>query len=218
MSAQTLPGSVIRIGLHSARLPLSTAERLVGRVGLDISAFPPVAAYDAVEAQFKMVIGRLLSDEALFEEGERQEEAIRRRAGAARMAARAADVRDAAEERLDGAVSGAERLRDDVHERAEQRRAEIEREEAQARRQAEEKARRREEAERRAARTRQKAVEAKERQAELERIKAESEALDRRQEAVDADRVVTAIDERLEEKKTARRSGRTTANNNGSGR
>lgn len=213
MSAQTVPGSVVRLGLRSARLPLSTLERLIGRSGIDISTLPPIAALDAFEAQIKKMVGNLLADEGLYEEGERQEEALHRRAVARRMSTEADRVGAAAEARFEETVDRAETARDRARREAEERRAEIERQEEAARREAEEKARRREEATRKAARTRQKAVEAKERQAELERIKAQSEALDREAEAVDAERAVTAIDDALDAKRTARRTGGSSGSN-----
>ncbi|HET6964409.1 MAG TPA: hypothetical protein VFH58_06520 [Acidimicrobiales bacterium] len=208
MSVATVPRQLVKLGLRGARLPISLAEHLTERAGFDISGLPPIAAYDAVEAQAKMVVGRLLGDEELVREGTQQESAIRYRNGSAHLSEQAEAVREQADARLEERVERAERSRDRVEATAEERREEIHRQEEEAKREAREKARKREEAVRQAAKVRQKAVEAKERQAELERIQAESEALQKESDAVEAERVVTAIDEHLDAKKAARRNGR----------
>jgi membrane protein involved in colicin uptake len=195
------------LGLAGARLPISVAEHLSGRAGIDISGLPPIAAYDAIEAQAKMVIGRWLDDDDLVREGEQQESARRHRNGARYLSDQAEEIREEAEEELDQRVSRAERSRDQVRQRTEERKEEIRRQEEQAKKEARAKARKREEAVRQAAKVQEKATEAKERQAELARIRAESEALRKESEAVEAERVVTAIDEHLEAKKSSGRNG-----------
>lgn len=213
LSATTVPRQVVRLSLMGARLPIALAEQLTERAGFDISGLPPITAYDAVEAQAKKVIGRVLGDDELVREGEQQEAALRHRQGADFLTGRAEEVREEADERLEARVERAETSRRQVQNRTEERREEIHREEEQARRDAGEKARKREEAVRQAAEVREKAVEAKERQAELERIQAESEALEKESEAVEAEGVVTAMDEHLDAKKTARQSGKATSAN-----
>lgn len=215
--ATTVPRQLAKLGLRGARLPISLAEHLTERAGFDISGLPPIAAYDAVEAQAKMVLGRLLGDDELVREGSQQETAIRQRNGAGYLSEQAEVIREQADDRLDTRVERAERSRDQVRNRTEERREEIHRQEEEAKREAREKARKREEAVRQAAKVREKAVEAKERQAELERIQAESEALRKESEAVEAERVVTAIDEHLDAKKATRRNSTTTRNGDGDG-
>lgn len=211
LSATTVPRQVVRLGLMGARLPIAVAEHLTERAGFDISGLAPIAAYDAVEAQAKMVIGRVLGDDELVHEGERQEKALRHRQGAEYLSERAEEVRSEADEELEQRVDRAERSRRQVEQRAEERKEEIRRQEEEAKREAEVKARKREEAVRQAAKVREKALEAKERQAELERIQAEQEALRKESDAVEAERVVTAIDEHLDAKKGARRNGKSPA-------
>jgi hypothetical protein len=168
------------------------------RVGLDISGLPPIAAYDSVEAQAKKLLGRMLGDAQLVDEGTRQEAAIRHRSGAELLSARAEEVRESAADTLEERTERSERSRQQVRQRAEERKAEIERQEEAAKQEAEQKAAKREAAVRQAAKVREKAVEAKERQAELSRIQAETKALEKQSEAVEAARIVTAIDEQLD--------------------
>ncbi len=211
LSVVTVPRQLAKLGLMGARLPISLAEHLTERAGFDISGLPPIAAYDAVEAQAKMVLGRLLGDDDLVREGSQQETAIRQRNGAAHLSDQAEVIRDQADDRLETRVERAERTREQVRDQTEERREEIQRQEEEAKREAREKARKKEEAVRQAAKVGEKAVEAKERQAELERIQSESEALRKESEAVEAERVVTAIDEHLDAKKGDRRNGDGTA-------
>lgn len=216
LSPTIVPRQFVRLGLLSARWPIALAEHLTERAGFDISGLGPIVAYDSIEAQAKKVIGRVLRDEQLVTEGELQEKAIRHRLGAEVLSDQAEKVRAEADEQLEQRVERAQHSREQVHRRTEERREEIERQEEEARREARQKARKREEAVRQAAKVREKAVEAKERQAELERIQAESEALQKESEAVEAERVVTAIDEHLEAKRSTRRNGNANGIGNGS--
>lgn len=207
MGVTVLPRQVVKLGFQSARLPLTIAERVVERTGLDMSAWPPVIAYDSAEGQAKQVLGQILRDEGLVDEGIRQQAAARHRAGAEVLSTEAEEIRRSADTRLEERVGRAEKGRDEAHRQAEERKAEVRREEDKAKQEARQRARAREEAVKRAARARDKAVQAKERQAELARVEAEAKALEKESEAVQAERVVTTIDEHLEEKKASRRNG-----------
>jgi hypothetical protein len=188
---------VLKAGFELTRLPLSVAEKAAERAGFDLSKLPPVALYDSVEAQAKLLFGRMLADDQLVEEGLAQEEAVRRRLSASRLEAGAEEVRRSASEHLADRVESAENARQRARAEAGSAKARARREETAAKREAREKAAAREKAVRDAARTREKAVEAKAREAELARIEAEAKALEKRQKAVDAERVVTAIDGNL---------------------
>ena len=206
MAVNAIPRSIVKMGLSGIRLPLSIAEQLGVRSGIDVAGFPPVAVYDSVEARAKQILGRLLHDEQLVSEGERQESAARHRNGSEWLSTQADEVRESADQRLEQRVERAEEAREDVERRAAERQAQIQREEEEAKREARERARKREAAVRQAAKAREKAVEAKERQAELARIQAESEALDKESQALEAEKVVTAIDDHLENRKASRRN------------
>lgn len=207
MSVAVVPRELVKLGLRGARLPITVAEHLTERAGFDISGFPPIEAYESVEARAKQLIGRAIGDAGLVREGTEQEMALRHRTGAEVLSDRAETVRERADEQLEHRVARARTSRRRVEERTDERKQEIRQQEEEAKRQAREKARKREEAVRRAAEVKQKAIEAKERQAELERIEAESEALRKESDAVQAEQMVTAIDEQLEAKKASRRNG-----------
>lgn len=210
MAVTAIPRTIVKLGLEGIRLPLTVAQRVGERSGLDVGALPPVAVYDTVEAQAKQVLGRILRDEQLVSEGERQGAAARQRSGAQQLSDAAQEIRRTADERLDRRIERAEESREEIERRTAERLAQVEREEEEAREKAREQARKREAAARQAARTRQKAVEAKERQAELARVRAEAEALEKQAQAVEAEKVVTAIDEHLEARKNDRRGSEAT--------
>lgn len=79
--ATALPRRAVRAGFRAARLPLSMAEHLTERAGVDISGLPPVIVLDTLEAQTKQAIGRLLGDGMLVAEGERQARLVAHRRG-----------------------------------------------------------------------------------------------------------------------------------------
>lgn len=210
MSTATIPHQFVKLGFAGARLPISVAELLAERTGvaertgLDVSSLRPVAIYDAVEAQAKVLLGRLIRDDELVGEGVRQEQALRYRAGAEWLSEEAGELRRAADQAFGEQVDRAEDTRARLRRQADEQKAEVRRREAEAKREVEEKTHKREQAVRQAARSRKKAVEAKEREAELARTQAEAEALEKESEAVQAEQVVTAIDEHLDAKKDKR--------------
>ncbi len=206
MAVNTIPRTLVRLGLSGIRIPLSIARHLGERSGVDVGGFPAVAAFDSVEGQAKQVLGRLLHDDVLVGEGERQQSAARHRSGAQWLVTEADEVRDRADAELEQRMEQAERAREETEQRAAERQAQIQQQEEEAKREARAKARQREAAVRRAAKAREKAVEAKEHQAELARVQAEAAAVEKESEAVEAEKVVTAIDEHLENRKAARHS------------
>lgn len=189
-----IPRQAVRLGFDGLRLPLTLAER----AGLDVSGWPPVVAYEAVEAEAKKAVGRVLGDAELVREGELQAGAARRRARAVFLSREAETVSGRADERVEQVAGRAEEVRERAEQSAAARMAEIDRQEAQAREEVRRQAQAREAAARRAARSRQKALEAKEHKARLAQVDAESKALQKEQEALRAEKVVTEIDEHLE--------------------
>lgn len=155
MAVTAIPRIVVKLGLGSVRLPLSIAERLGARSGLDLAGSPLVALYDELEGQAKQALGRWIADDQLVAEGRRQTGASHSR-------------REAGQE--EGQGQGQEDDQD-----LERRRAELRQEEERARAEAEERAAEREEAVRRAARSRARAAEARRRQRELARQRAQGQ-------------------------------------------
>jgi hypothetical protein len=207
ITSTAIPRTIVKLGLRGIRLPLSIAELVGERAGLDVAGSPPVAFYNEVEGQAKQVIGRLLQDEQLSSEGRRQASASQHRIEGQVFSKRAEEVREGADARLQETMAQAEESRDEIEARAEERKAEIQRQEEEAKAEARQRAQKRQQAVRQAAKSREKAVEAKERKAELARLKAEAEALEKANEAVQAEKVVTAIDEHLEARQESRRNG-----------
>lgn len=188
-----VPKQAARLGFRVLHLPMHLAKM----AGLDVEAWPPVAAYEAVEAEAKKALAGLLGDGILADEGRLQSEAALRRLRAARLAGEAERVAAEADERLERRSDSAERAREQAEEAAAERLEEIEAEEEKARAEVHRRATQREAAAKRAARARQKAVEAKERQAQLAGVEAETRAVEKEREALVADEVVTRIEDHL---------------------
>jgi hypothetical protein len=80
MQLDTIPRTYVRVLLRTARLPISTAERVTGHDG--DRAWPPVLAFDAFAANVEQVFGSMLGDDELVRHGRREQ-------------ARVAELRDA---------------------------------------------------------------------------------------------------------------------------
>lgn len=225
MAATVFPRTIVKLSLHGVRVPLSVAECLARRSGVDIGGSRAVAVYDSIEAEAKKTFGRLLHDEQLVMEGERQAKTVRyRRSIVPTLTAPASDVRvrEGAYDSGTGPVSEGVRVPDrgtdgrsevsddspeELHRRTEERLAELQREEEQARHEARQRVRNLEEAARQAATARERAAEAKARQEELAQVQPDPGAGNGSENA-DDEKVVTSIDEHLDARGAGRRKSK----------
>jgi hypothetical protein len=204
MQIQALPRESIHLALGAARLPLTAIERMAGRSG--DAEWPPALAFEAFGANVKQVVGSLLRDEVLVDEGRLQ-------------TAKVAELREAA--RLDAVAKQREREADtELRERREtagDKRATAERQAAERKSQAAQRARkeaadaaeklRREEAEaREIEQAREKEIAKKERSARATAITKEREALRSEKTATQAKAEVIELDQELRESKAMRKS------------
>jgi hypothetical protein len=202
MSLQTIPRTAVRSWLSAVRLPLSAAERVVGKQGTD---WPPAVVFEGFEAGVKRSVGNLIGDTQLVQEGTLE------RAKVSQLQ-RAAELEAAAERRREEAAARFEDRKETVQERdkrlereQQEREAKLEQEKAERKRAVEASARKKEEAARKADEARKKAVAAQERQARATRLAAESAALDSEREAVAAKGEVLDVDRALNATKAARK-------------
>lgn len=73
MGIATVPRTIVRSGLRGLRLPLGVAETVARRAGIDVDDhWLPSVAYEGFEADAKRVLGSLLRDDELVEDGRRQ--------------------------------------------------------------------------------------------------------------------------------------------------
>jgi hypothetical protein len=65
-----IPRGALALGLWTARLPLTVAEKVLAR-GHDTSAWPPAVLFDKIEAGVKEVVGRVTHDQTQAQAGGR---------------------------------------------------------------------------------------------------------------------------------------------------
>jgi len=202
MVLQRLPRTYVRTVLTATRLPLEAAELVLGR--RPDPTWPPALAYDTFEAFTKQVIGSVLRDRALVEEGRAESMRVSHLRDAARLEVEAEQRRRQAEAKYQeevAEVNDAERAAEAVAKQrrgtAEQRRereqeriaARTERERTAAEQQAEEQ---------------REALEAEERKERLATIAEERSAVAREKQANRASARVGTADRKVQATKRAR--------------
>lgn len=201
MQIKELRRDALDLGFRGARLPLTVAEKLLGRSN---TSWPPALVFDKVESGVKYVVGRATGDEALHASSRLQRAEVTKREEAMADRAHAADVKQEAEAR-------AEARRDELaaeREAVEDAEAERERKIEQAEREARERAAKEAEAKRSATRTtaakRKQAAAKRATRADAERLESESRALRAEQAAVEARGETLDLDKAVQAKKSAR--------------
>lgn len=199
---QQIPRSAVRLSLAAARLPLTTAEVVLGRRG---GEWPPSLVFDGIEAQIEQVAGALLRDDVLVDDGRLRSAKIDRLRRAAGAEAEAEAVREDAE------AAFAERRQQVEADEAEAERAEAERKQQIARDQAEAtrkaEARAREEAEtaKQAEQRAARAAQRKARQTRAQALGAEEQALAEEKAATARTRDAQQADAKVKATKAARK-------------
>ena len=128
MPIQELPRTAVRIGLNAARLPLTAAETVLSRRGDE--EWPPTLAFEGFEASVKQVVGGLLRDEALVDEGRLTAAKVERLRQAQQLETVAEERRQRADAELAERRQADQRARRQADERAKARKAELAREKA----------------------------------------------------------------------------------------
>jgi len=202
MSLQTIQRTAVRSWLSAVRLPLTAAERVVGKQG---AQWPPAMAFEGFEAGVKRSVGNLLGDSQLAQEGSLESGKVAQLRRAAELEAKAEGRRQDAEVRFEDRKESVQERSRRLEREQEQREEKLAQDEADRKKAVEAAARKKEEAARKADQVRQEAVAAKERQARATRISAEAEALDHERAAVAAKGDVLEVDRALNATKVARK-------------
>jgi colicin import membrane protein len=201
MQIKELRRDALELGFRGARLPLTVAEKLLGRSD---SSWPPALVFDKVEAGVKDIVGRATGDETLQASGRLQHAEVTKREEATADRAHAAEVEQEAEARAQARRDELAAERQAVEDAEAEREQQIE----QAEREARERAAKEAEAKRSATRTtaakRKQAVSKRATRADAERLEAESQALRAEQAAVDARGETLDLDKAVQAKKSAR--------------
>lgn len=200
-----IPRDALALGLCTARLPLTVAEKVLAR-GHDTSTWPPVVLFDKVEAGVKEVVGRVTHDETLRSSAHLQRAEITKRDEASFARARAAEVEMDAEARAEARRAELDAERDEVDAADAEGERQIEEAEREARQRGAREAAAKRSATRTTAAKRKQAVDRRAARADAARLSSEADALKAKERAVKARGKALELDGAVHAKKSARRA------------
>jgi len=209
MELSTLPRNVVREALRQMHRPIALAERVARRVGVDVpDEWLPERAFERFEGDVQRLVGSLLRDAELTEEGRRHDARAKELRRAARLEGEADAKRTAAKARFTARHETVERQRKAVGKAA----AELERQRAAehdaGRKRARQIARGREEAAAQADRARQQTADQAERAAAATRVVEEAQAFGAGVRAAQAEAHVQRLDQAVEHERADRKQHR----------
>jgi phage-related minor tail protein len=126
----TIPRTVVRLGVTAARIPLSAAEAMLGH--RDDDQWPPTVAFDRIDSTVKSVLANVLHDDVLAAEANLLAGKMARRQDADRLASAAEAERQTADNELKIRRDAAEARRETAVEEAAERSAKVKRDEVAA--------------------------------------------------------------------------------------
>lgn len=132
---QQIPRSAVRLGLAATRLPLTAAEVVLGKQ--DNADWPPALLFEGVEAQIEEVLGGLLHDDVLADDGRLRRAKVERLRQATAKEAEAEQLREQADTTFEQRREEVERKKADAARAEAERKDAIAAEEAEATRAAE---------------------------------------------------------------------------------
>jgi colicin import membrane protein len=179
MDLYTVPRAVFTRYLGAVKWPLDTGLKVVGRADS-----PAALALDRVDGTVRAVVGGLVGDRTLEQDGRRRLTAVDERTRAMRLRAEAELRRERADQEAAEAEERADRQRRAAAERAAETRERAEQHKATRRRQAAEAERKRKDASERAEQRVQESIEDRARRERLETLEQQAEALDKQDEAL----------------------------------
>jgi hypothetical protein len=203
MQVQQIPRTLVRTGLQAARLPLTAAEAVLRRDERR-EEWPPALAFDGFQAGVKQIMGSILRDPELVEEGRITQAKVAQLRKAAELDAVAEQHERQADTEYEQRLEADERRRRQVEQQADAREAELERRKARQQAQIEEETRRKAETAKKVDAATKKSVERQERAARGTRVSAEREALAKERKAVAAKAEVVELEAELQSSKAAR--------------
>lgn len=202
MQLATIPRASVKLLLCTARLPISTVERIVGRD--EVRAWPPTLAFDGLAGSVEQVVGSLLRDDELEEHGRLEQTRVAELRDAARLETLAEQVEDEATRTYRQRRKADERKRGEATDRAQQREAAAERDRRQSASAVEAKTDERRAQVREAKHERDASLEKKERKARQESVAKERQAVEKAKDAADAKTQALEADEKVRSTKARR--------------
>jgi hypothetical protein len=208
MSIQTqiqgLTRTSVRSALRAASLPMRAAQTVAHRSGRD-GEWAPVLVFEGFEANVKKVVGTVLRDDSLREEGEREEERVSKLRRAKLLDAIATDEQDEARQRFNEREEALRRRRAATSRKAGELKNSVQEQRQQAKRPLEERAEQAHDTVDEEEKAAEKLLARHERAARAARVTKERAALDQERKAIQAEERVTRLDQELRSAKQARK-------------
>lgn len=204
MELNTIPRTAVRATLLGLRLPICGVEVLTGQTGN--ASWPPAMAFEGFEAGVKQVVGSILRDEELVDEGRIQQAKVTELRRAVELEVRADQKRAAGDRELREQQARAKAERNKAEQDALRREKVIERDQRAAEQRVAQELAKKAAAIQATAQTRDKRVTAAEREASLTRVDQESTALKQQRRAVQATKAAGNASDALERKKAERQA------------
>jgi hypothetical protein len=204
MEFNTIPRTVVKTYLCGLRLPLSGLEAITGH--RDDDSWSPALAFEGFEASAKVVLGSVLRDPRLVDEGHLQQAKLSELRRATELEDKAEQVRAAADAQAQARVEQADRRHDQADEEARQRKRAAEARQRKAQQEAKRRQALRAQTVAEADAAREERVARTERTTRSRTVQAESAALTRERAAVAAVDKVAALDRAIQQKKATRKS------------
>ncbi len=204
MQLNTIPRTAVKATLLGLRLPICGVEALTGQTGN--ASWPPAIAFEGFEAGVKQVVGSILRDEELVDEGRIQQAKVTELRRAVELEVQADQTRAAAARELRERRARAKEERTKAAQDALRREQMIERDKRAAEQRVERELAEKAAAIEATAQRRDKRVAAVERDASLTRVEQESAAVARQRRAVQATKAANNAGDALERKKAQRQA------------
>ena len=204
MQLNTIPRTTVKATLLGLRLPLCGVEVLTGQTGN--ASWPPAMAYEGFEAGVKQVVGSILRDEELVDEGRIQQAKVTELRRAVELEVRADQKRAAGDRELRERQARAQDERDKAEQDALRREQVIERDQRAAEQRVARELGKKAAAIEATTQQRGKRVTAAEREAGLTRVDQESTALKQQRRALQARKAAGDASDALERKKAERQA------------
>ncbi len=204
MQLNTIPRTAVKATLLGLRLPICGVEALTGQTGN--ASWPPAIAFEGFEAGVKQVVGSILRDEELVDEGRIQQAKVTELRRAVELEVQADQTRAAGARELRERRARAKEERTKAAQDALRREQMIERDKRAAEQRVERELAEKAAAIEATAQRRDKRVAAVERDASLTRVEQESTAVARQRRAVQATKAASNAGDALERKKAQRQA------------
>ena len=203
--AKAVHRNALGASFNLARLPLSAAERATGQRGNE--EWPPAVAFEGIEAHVETIVGSLLRDETLEDRGRLRQAKVAELRRAMALETVAEQERAQGRRSMRGRLTRADARRERAEQAAEHGADVVETAAESREREAKAKEQKKIAGAQRSRSQQEKSIERVERATRTKALREESAALEAQREALAAEQTVANLDDAIEAKKAARKTG-----------